>query len=248
MSLPSRLMGSGVGAQAAVNICGDTATAVTAAGTTAGTATQLSATNNNVSTTAAGTGVILMPTESGGVVLLRNTGASTLKVYPASGSTINGAASIDVFTGAGVLLFATSGTEWFSLAAPGTVAPTEIVTATNVITAAESGTTFFLNSATEFVSTLPAPAQGLNFSFIVTAAPSGASYTVVTNASANIIKGQAYVCADAAGDAGTADDTITFVDGQSVAGDRVDVISDGTSWFARAFVAVAAGITFTQAS
>lgn len=124
----------------------------------------------------------------------------------------------------------------------------EIVTATNVITAAESGTTFYLNSTTEFVSTLPAPALGLNYEFIVTGAPSGASYTIVTTSSANIIKGQQYVAADAAGDTGTADDTITFVDGQSVAGDRVVVKSDGTSWFAYAFSAVAAGITFTQAS
>lgn len=124
----------------------------------------------------------------------------------------------------------------------------EIVTATNIITAAESGKTFFLNSATEFVSTLPAPAIGVKFRFIVTAAPVGASYTVVTNSSANIIKGQQHDCGGAAGDNGTADDTITFVDGQAVAGDRVDVISDGTSWFAYAFSKVAAGITFTQAS
>jgi hypothetical protein len=125
---------------------------------------------------------------------------------------------------------------------------TEDVTATNVITAAESGTTYFLNSATEFVSTLPAPAAGLHFSFIVVAAPSGASYTVVTAASANIIKGQQHDAGGAAGDTGTADDTITFVDGQAVAGDRVDVISDGTYWYAYAFSKVAAGITFTQAS
>src|SRR3972149_2841219 len=42
----------------------------------------------------------------------------------------------------------------------GTV-PTEIVAATNVIAASESGTTFFLSHATEFASTLPAPAAGL---------------------------------------------------------------------------------------
>lgn len=124
----------------------------------------------------------------------------------------------------------------------------ENVTATNVITAAESGKTFFLNSTTEFVSTLPAPAAGLKYSFVVVSAPSGASYTVVTNSSANIIKGMQVCSADAAGDTGTADDTITFVDGQAVAGDRVDVVSDGTSWFAFAFSRVAAGITFTQAS
>jgi hypothetical protein len=125
---------------------------------------------------------------------------------------------------------------------------TESVTATNVITAAESGSTFFLNSATEFVSTLPAPAAGLRYTFIVVAAPSGASYTVVTNASANIIKGMQICSADAAGDTGTSDDTVTFADGQAVAGDMIEIWSDGTSWFIVAKSRVAAGITFTTAS
>ena len=120
--------------------------------------------------------------------------------------------------------------------------------AASSLTAADSGETYFLSSATEFVTTLPVPAAGLTYTFIVAAAPSGASYTVVTNASANIIKGQAYPASGAAGDTGTADDTISFVDGQSVAGDRVTVISDGTSWFAYAHCAVAAGVTFTAAS
>lgn len=129
-----------------------------------------------------------------------------------------------------------------------TSANTEIVTTTNVIAATESGMTYFLNSATEFVSTLPAVAQGLKFTFIVTVAPSGASYTIVTNASANIIKSLQNSVAGDQGDFGTSDDTITFVDGQAVAGDRVDVICDGTSWFAYARSKVAAGITFTTAS
>lgn len=127
-------------------------------------------------------------------------------------------------------------------------ATTEILTATKTITAAENGKTFFLNSATEFVTTLPLPAQGLRFTFIVMAAPASASYTVVTSASANIIKGLAVNAAGVAGDAGTGDDTISFVDSQAVAGDRVDVVSDGTSWFAYAICAVAAGVTFTTAS
>lgn len=122
------------------------------------------------------------------------------------------------------------------------------LTAASTLTAAQSGTTFFLSSATEFATTLPAPAAGLVYTFIVAAAPSGASYTIVTASSANIIKGQAVNAAGAAGDTGTADDTISFVDGQAVAGDMVTVISDGTSWFAYGQCAVAAGITFTQAS
>lgn len=124
----------------------------------------------------------------------------------------------------------------------------EVVTATNVIAASENGRTYYLSSATEFVSTLPAPALGLRYTFIVAAAPSGASYTVVTSGSSNIIKGNQNSVAGDAGDFGTADDTITFVDGQSVAGDKVEVFSDGTSWFAYAISKVAAGITFTQAS
>jgi hypothetical protein len=133
----------------------------------------------------------------------------------------------------------------------GSVTGAETVTtlsAASTLTAAQSGTTFFLSSATEFATTLPAPAAGLAYTFIVGAAPSGASYTVVTASSANIIKGQAVNAAGDAGDSGTADDTISFVDGQAVAGDMVTVISDGTSWFAKGFCAVAAGITFTQAS
>ncbi len=126
---------------------------------------------------------------------------------------------------------------------------TEVVTATNVITAAETGSVFFLNSATEFVSTLPAVAAGLRFIFIVTAAPSGASYTIVTNSSANVIKGHIVTAEDAAGDFETSGgDTISFVDGQAVAGDLVEVFCDGTNWFAYGRSKVAAGITITTAS
>jgi hypothetical protein len=122
------------------------------------------------------------------------------------------------------------------------------LTAASTLTAAASGTTYFLNSATEFATTLPAPAAGLRYTFIVKAAPSGANYTIVTGSSANIIKGQAYPASGDAGDTGTADDTISFVSAQSVAGDRVELFCDGTSWFAYAYCAVAAGVTFTQAS
>lgn len=123
----------------------------------------------------------------------------------------------------------------------------EIVTATNVITAAESGKTFFLNSTTEFVSTLPAPAIGLKYSFVVTGAPAAASYTVVTDSAAELIIGRVLCSADAAGDTentagGT---TVTFVDGQAVMGDRLDIESDGTNWYCVGICAVAAGITIT---
>jgi hypothetical protein len=124
----------------------------------------------------------------------------------------------------------------------------KVLTATYTVPQSENGTTYYLNSATEFVTTLPTPFLGAEYEFIVKAAPSGASYTVVTSSSANIIKGLQNSVAGDAGDSGTADDTISFVDGQAVAGDRVVLKSDGTSWFAYATSKVAAGITFTQAS
>lgn len=126
---------------------------------------------------------------------------------------------------------------------------TEVVTATNVLAASESGKVCFLNSATEFVSTLPAPAAGLHFTFIVTAAPSGASYTIVTNSSSNIIKGNIVATDGTAADSETSGgDTISFVDGQAVAGDKVEVFCDGTNWFAYGQCKVATGITITTAS
>lgn len=68
---------------------------------------------------------------------------------------------------------------------------TEVVAAANVIAADESGSVFFLNDATEFASTLPAMAAGLHYTFIVTGAPSGASYTITTNGGAAKIYGSA---------------------------------------------------------
>lgn len=131
----------------------------------------------------------------------------------------------------------------------GIIGPAEIVTATNVITAAESGSTFFLNSATEFVSTLPAPALGLRYTFIVSAAPSGASYTVICAASGTLAKGHVLtndVNSATDADFGTAGElTVTFVDGKAVAGDRADFISDGTNWFVRASCSVFDAITLS---
>lgn len=124
----------------------------------------------------------------------------------------------------------------------------ETVAAANIITAAESGTVFFLNDATEFASTLPAPAAGLHFKFVVTGAPSGADYTITTNASANIIKG-GVVCSDGnAGDTTTGEDTISFKDGISLAGDFVEVDCDGTNWFVFGYAAAQNAIVFSNAS
>lgn len=126
-------------------------------------------------------------------------------------------------------------------------ANSEVVVATNVIAVAESGATFFLNHSTEFVSTLPAPAIGLRYKFIISGAPSGANYTIVSNASANIITVMLdALTADDLGDFATARDVITFVGGVSIVGDWVECISDGTSWFCSGAASLTESITTGQ--
>lgn len=130
--------------------------------------------------------------------------------------------------------------------------PTETVAATNVLTKAESGKTMFLSHATEFVTTLPAPAAGLEFEFIVADAPESASYTVVTNGSANIIRGHILTSdVNSATDAdfeASGGDTLSFVDAKAVLGDRARFISDGTYWYVQAACSVFDAITITTAS
>ena len=121
----------------------------------------------------------------------------------------------------------------------------ETVITTNVITAAESGKTFFLDLADGFASTLPAPAAGLRYTFIVKTAPT-TSYTIVTNGTTQkVLKGLVLVAADGVGDVSAGGTTATFVANQALPGDRIDMICDGTSWHMKGFAQVAAGITIT---
>lgn len=123
----------------------------------------------------------------------------------------------------------------------------EVVTTTNVIAASESGSVFFLDLAGGFVSTLPAVALGLEFTFIVKTAPTG-SYTIVP-ASGNLFKGHVLTTdVNSATDGDfdtTAVGTLTFVLNKAVAGDRIHVICDGTNWFYSAECSVFDGITGT---
>lgn len=126
----------------------------------------------------------------------------------------------------------------------------EVVTTTNPIAASENGKTFFLNSATGFVSTLPAPALGLRFKFVIGATPpTSGNHTIVTTTSANIIFG---VCAvateDDVGAIAADEDTISFVASTALKGDWAEVVSDGTNYYVTGNATVAEALTTTQAS
>ena len=126
---------------------------------------------------------------------------------------------------------------------------TEAVTTTNVIAASETGTHFVLNSATAFVSTLPAPAAGLEFWFHAGATQvTGGNHTIVTNSSANVIEGSLSSHEQAAVSCVAADDTISFIADLAVQGDLAHVWSDGTDWYLDGHCFVQDGMTTTQAS
>jgi hypothetical protein len=134
---------------------------------------------------------------------------------------------------------------------PAAVAYASDLTAVNTLPATSCGGTYFLNSATEFATTLPAPVAGCKLTFIVKAAPSGASYTLLTASSANIFIGNvtsADLNAANDGDSSTADDTITITDGVAAVGDLVYMVSDGTSWYYTGVSKTYNAIIATQAS
>lgn len=116
MAIPSRVLGSGVNSLSTVSICGDGNAAVTAAGTSAGDATAITFVYNNVTTTAAGAGVKLPPTEMGETIIIKNGGANALTVYPYSAaSTINNAGYGTINADCSALFYAVSNTLWEEL-------------------------------------------------------------------------------------------------------------------------------------
>ena len=119
-----------------------------------------------------------------------------------------------------------------------------VVTTTNPITAAQSGTTFYLSATGGFTSTLPAPALGLVYRFVVKTAPTGASYIITTTSGSNLLFGMFVERAGGAGVAGAAQDTQNFVVNNAIVGDWAEYRSDGTNWYLHGMVNVIAGATF----
>ena len=120
---------------------------------------------------------------------------------------------------------------------------TEILTAATTLKDADSGKTLILNAAAEFAVTLPLPKLGLRFKFIVSAAPVGVAYTVVTSGGANLIDGSATVAGLVI--AAANEDTITFTASAALSGDWVELSSDGANWFVAGQGVASTSIAFT---
>lgn len=90
MALALDIVKGGFSPQSAKCIQGQVQPAISAAGTTQGTATTLTASINVITTAAALSGVILPSCEVGDEVDICNLGVGTVIVYPDSGSRVNG--------------------------------------------------------------------------------------------------------------------------------------------------------------
>jgi hypothetical protein len=116
MAIPSRVLASGNSPLSTTSICGDGTVGLVATGTTAADALQLSAVFNKIATSAGSTGVKLQPTEMGAIVGIRNDSGQTISVYPATGSTMNAAASsVTLADGKTMLCFGISSTVWATM-------------------------------------------------------------------------------------------------------------------------------------
>ena len=116
-----------------------------------------------------------------------------------------------------------------------------VLTEAKTLTDSSSGKTYFLNAAGGFTVTLPRPKKGVNFEFIVKTAPTTA-YTIATNGGSSVILGQVISTdGNATTDpdvAKTAEASITFVANTAVVGDSVELVSDGTYWYAEGYSSV----------
>lgn len=96
------------------------ATAISAAGSIQGDATALTKDINVISTVSAGQGVILPTAVAGMVIIVNNTSATNMNVYPATSAAINSLATNAAYThvaGASLQYYAVSTTQWYTIGA-----------------------------------------------------------------------------------------------------------------------------------
>jgi len=118
----------------------------------------------------------------------------------------------------------------------------ETLAAAQTLTAADSGKTFILSAAAGATITLPALKSGIHFKFIVGAAFATTNWVV---ASAEASKIQGVLVVNGASVDAADEDQINFVATAETIGDHIEIICDGTDWYASGVGSQAGSITAT---
>jgi hypothetical protein len=125
--------------------------------------------------------------------------------------------------------------------------PFKSLTAATTLTETDSGRVYGLAAAGGFTVTLPAVAEGVSFTFIVTVAPTTAY--IIAGAAGDLIHVTAHSSTggNAASSAGNPVDAVNFAASVALIGDKMEFFCDGTYWYCQAFSDADAGITVTDA-
>lgn len=127
-----------------------------------------------------------------------------------------------------------------------------ILTESKTLTDSDSGRTFFLNAVGGFTITLPSPRGGVNFKFVVKTTPT-TNYTIVSKGTTDVIGGQV-ITSDIYGTErqgsvqtpGVA--YVRIIAGRAKVGDSIDMVSDGTYWYANGYCGLYDAIQFVEQS
>lgn len=111
----------------------------------------------------------------------------------------------------------------------------------------DNGRTFLLNLATGFTVTLPTVASvnpGFRIRFVAMLAPSGGDYDITAEGAIAVVGiKELPVTTGTDGIQSAGCTTITFADGVAIAGDWIELVSDGTNWFVHGNVQTTLAIT-----
>ena len=124
---------------------------------------------------------------------------------------------------------------------------------TKTLTASDSGTTFFIDiSSVSVVCTLPAPAAGLEYTFVLSAASDGEGtkdFLLNTNSDSVDING-AVVVHNALVEVTNATSAVAIDSsaGDATCGDRLHVCCDGTDWYIDGHVDSASALVINAAA
>ena len=120
-----------------------------------------------------------------------------------------------------------------------------VVAADRTLEDVESGSIVFcaITGSTDIAITLPTPAVGLYFTFINAATPSGTGDAVITPTGTDTIVSMGAADTGADGPTNLLADTVT-IEAASIGGERIDIVCDGTFWYAYAHQQAVGSVTF----